>query len=85
MKSGNRAVRASVGKTIVLKITADTLLYKRNADRTLVAVTLAAFAAGDRITSVGTVDLTVAASPVFTAYRVTLLPLVGTWPICPNY
>ena len=85
VNAGNRAVRAFVGQAVVLKTTAATLLYERNADGTLVAVTLAAFAAGDRITSVGTVDLTVAASPVFTAYRVTLLPLVGTWPICPNY
>ena len=84
MKSGNRAVRTAVGKTIVLKITADTLLYKRNADRTLVAVTLAAFAAGDRVTSVGTVNVADAANPVFTAYRVTLLPPVGTCPGCPN-
>jgi hypothetical protein len=84
VKSGNRAVRKSIGKTVVLAITADTLLYERNADRTLVNATLADFAAGDRVTSVGTVDLSVAADPVFTAYRVTLRPPVGTYPGCPN-
>jgi hypothetical protein len=84
VKSGNRAVRKSVGNTVVLAITADTLLYERNADRTLVNATLADFAAGDRVTSVGTVDLSVAADPVFTAYRVTLRPPVGTYPGCPN-
>jgi hypothetical protein len=84
VKSGNRAVRAFVGKTVVLTVTADTLLYKRNPDRTLAAVTLAAFAAGDRVTSVGTVDLTVATNAVFTAWRVTQPPPVGTCPGCPN-
>jgi hypothetical protein len=85
VKSANRAARKSVAKTVVLKITAETLLYERNADRTLVAVTLADFATGDRVTSAGTVDLSVSANPVFTAYRITLLPPVGTYPDCPNY
>lgn len=84
VKSGNRAVRKSIGKTVVLAITADTLLYKRSADRTRVTATLADFAVGDRMTSVGTVDRSVAADPVFTAYRVTLRPPVGTCPGCPN-
>ena len=84
VKSGNRAVRASVGKTVVLNVTATTLLYERLADGTLVTVTLADFAAGDRVTSVGTVNVADAANPVFTAYRVTLLPPVGTCPGCPN-
>ena len=74
----------SAGKAVVLNVTATTLLYKRNADGTLVTVTLAAFVASDRVTSVGTVDLTVPANPVFTAYRVTLLPPAGTCPGCPN-
>jgi hypothetical protein len=84
VKSANRVARKYVAKTVVLKITADTLLYERNADCTLVTAVLADFATGDRVTSAGTVDLSVAANPVFTAYRVTLRPLVGTCPGCPN-
>jgi len=84
VKSGNRAMRTSVGKSIALKVTADTLLYERTIDRTLVTITLDDFAVGDRANSVGTIDLSDAANPVFTAYRVTLLPPVGSWPGCPN-
>ena len=85
VKSGNRAMRTFVGKSIVLKVTADTLLYERTIDRTLVTITLADFAIGDRANSCGALDLSNAASPLFTAYRVTLLPPVGSWPGCPNY
>ena len=84
VRSGNRAMRKSVGKSAVLKVAATTLLYQRNTDGTLVTVTLADFAVGDRANSVGTIDLGDAANPVFNAYRITLLPPVGTWPACPN-
>ena len=84
VKAGSRTVRKSVGKTVVLTITADTLLYERNADCTFTAITLADIAAGDRITSVGTIDRSDPATPVFNAHRVTLRPPLGTCPDRPN-
>ena len=52
-------------------------------DGELVAITLADFKAGDRVKSVGKLDKTDAAAPVFTASRITLRPAATTGPNCP--
>ena len=57
-------------------------LYQRTVDEELVAITLADFKAGDRVQSVGTLDKTDLATPVFTADRVTLRPAVGAGANC---
>jgi hypothetical protein len=75
---GNAKVRAYKGDTVTLKLTATTRLYERTVDGELVVVTLADFAAGDRITSVGSLNRSDPAAPVFTAKRVNITLPIGT-------
>ena len=82
VKQSNRRARAYEGAVVTLTLTAKTKLYRRTVDGQLVVVTLADFAAGDRITSVGTLDKTDPAAPLFTAQRITLRPAAGTGTVC---
>ena len=75
---GNKAARAYKGQTITLNVTATTLLNERTTDGDLVAAALADFAAGDRVTSTGSLNRADAAAPVFTAKRVTIALPLGT-------
>lgn len=83
VKQSNRRARAYKGDVVSLTITATTKLYQRTVDGELVAITLADFKVGDRVQSVGTLDKTDPAAPLFTAFRVTLRPAAGTGPNCP--
>lgn len=80
----NRRARAYKGDVVTITVTAATKLYQRTVDGTLVAITLADFKAGDRVASVGKLDKTDPANPVFTAARVTLRPAAGTGTNCAN-
>ena len=82
VKQSNRRARAYKGDVITITVTATTKLYQRTVDGELVAITLADFKAGDRVQSVGTLDKTDPAAPVFTAHRVTLRPAVGAGTNC---
>jgi Ribonuclease G/E len=82
VKQCNRRARAYKGDVVTITVTATTKLYQRTVNGELVVITLAGFKAGDRITSVGKLDKTDAANPVFTAARITLRPAVGTGPDC---
>ena len=84
VKQSNRRARAYRGDVVTITVTAATKLYQRTVDGTLVVITLADFKAGDRITSVGKLDKTDAANPVFTASRITLRPAAGTCTTCAN-
>ncbi len=84
VKQCNRRARAYKGDVVTLTVTATTKLYRRTVDGELLVITLADFKAGDRITSVGKLDKTDAAHPVFTASRITLRPAVGTCTTCAN-
>jgi hypothetical protein len=80
----NRRARAYKGDVVTVTVTATTKLYRRTVDGEFLVITLADFKAGDRITSVGKLDKTDAANPVFTASRITLRPAVGTCTTCSN-
>jgi hypothetical protein len=82
VRQSNHRARAYKGDVVTISVTATTRLYRRTADGQLVAVALDAFSAGDRITSVGTLDRSAPAAPVFTALRVTLRPAPGTGTNC---
>jgi hypothetical protein len=84
VKQSNRRARAYKGQVVTITVTASTKLYQRTVDGELVAITLADFKAGDRVQSVGTLDKTDPAAPVFTAQRITLRPALGTGTTCPN-
>ena len=84
VKQCNRRARAYKGDVVTLNVTATTRLYRRTVDGELLVITLADFKAGDRITSVGKLDKTDAANPVFTASRITLRPAAGTGTTCAN-
>jgi hypothetical protein len=84
VKQSNRRARAYKGDVVTLTVTAATKLYRRTVDGELVTITLADFRAGDRITSVGRLDKTDAANPVFTASRITLRPAALTGTTCAN-
>jgi hypothetical protein len=84
VKQTNRRARAYRGDVVTITVTATTKLYQRTADGELVVITLADFAAGDRVTSVGTLDKTDPAAPRFTATRVTLRPPAGSCCACGN-
>jgi hypothetical protein len=84
VKQSNRRARAYKGQVVTITVTATTKLYQRTVDGELVAITLADFKAGDRVQSVGTLDKTDPATPVFTAQRITLRPALGTGTTCPN-
>jgi hypothetical protein len=84
VKQSNRRARAYKGQVVTITVTATTKLYQRTVDGELVAITLADFKAGDRVQSVGTLDKTDPAAPVFTAQRITLRPALGTGTTCPN-
>lgn len=84
VKQSNRRARAYKGQVVTIAVTATTKLYQRTVDGELVAITLADFKAGDRVQSVGTLDKTDPAAPVFTAQRITLRPALGTSTTCPN-
>ena len=78
VKQSNRRARAFKGDVVSITVTDTTKLYRRTVDGELVAITLADFAADDRVQSVGTLDKTDPAAPVFTARRITLRPVVDT-------
>jgi len=82
VKSANRKARAYRGDVVTITVTAATKLYQRTVDGELVVITIADFAAGDRVTSVGSLDKTDPDAPVFTAKRVTLRLPVGTCAAC---
>ena len=82
VKSANRRARAYRGDVVTITVTAATKLYQRTVDGELVVITVADFSAGDRVTSVGRLDKTDPAAPVFTAKRVTLRLPVGTCGTC---
>jgi hypothetical protein len=82
VKQTNRRARAYRGDVVTITVTATTKLYQRTADGELVVITLADLAAGDRVTSVGTLDKTDPAAPLFTATRVTLRPPAGSCGTC---
>jgi hypothetical protein len=82
VNQSNHRARAYKGDVVILRVTAATKLYQRTADGQLVSVALDAFSAGDRVTSVGTLDRSDPAAPVFTALRVTLRPALGTGTNC---
>ena len=84
VKQSNRRARAYKGDVVTLTVTTTTKLYRRTVDGELLVITLADFKVGDRITSVGKLDKTDAANPVFTASRITLRPAVGTCTTCAN-
>lgn len=75
--TNRRAVRYR-GTEVTLTITPTTKLLRRTADGQLVPIALSDFTAGDRVSSVGTLDRSDPANPLFTAYRVTLRPPLGS-------
>lgn len=81
-KRTNRRARAYRGDVVTLTVTDATRLLRRTVDGDLVTVTLADIVAGDRVTSVGKLDKSDPASPVFTAFRITLRPALGTGTNC---
>jgi hypothetical protein len=83
VKQSNRHARAYKGDVVSLTVTATTKLYQRTVDGELVAITLADYKADDRVQSIGKLDKTDPAAPVFTALRVTLRPALTTCPIVP--
>lgn len=84
VKQSNRRARAYKGQVVTITVTATTKLYQRTVDGELVSITLADFKADDRVQSVGTLDKTDPAAPVFTAQRITLRPALGTGTTCQN-
>jgi hypothetical protein len=83
IKQSNRRARAYKGDVVSLTVTTKTKLYQRTVDGQLVAITLADYKAGDRVTSMGRLDKTDPDAPVFTALRITLRPAATTGPNCP--
>jgi hypothetical protein len=83
VKQSNRHARAYKGTVVSLTVTTTTKLYQRTVDGELVAITLADYQADDRVQSIGKLDRTDPAAPVFTALRVTLRPALTTCPIVP--
>lgn len=82
VKQSNRRARAYKGDVVTLVVTATTKLYQRTVDGELVAISLTDFKAGDRVQSVGKLDKTDPADPIFTAFRITLRPVIGTGTNC---